>query len=449
MIAVLRYRLFDFDRLLVRALAYGLLMAVIATAYVLMGVALGQRIGPAGNALATLALTGVVVVLFQPVRDRVQRAIARWVFGQQREPYQIMSELNQRLVAQALPRDVFENAAETLATALRAPFVAIALTQRDTGAARIVVTHPANGAAGHAAQTETIALPLSYQGQALGELRVAPREPGERYPERDLALLRDIAASLSLAAHNALLQDELQRSRDRAVNALEDERRRLRRDLHDGLGPTLASLTLNLDAIQGWLARVRDAAPDSAQSTAVLDTVDTLIDETRGISGNAMGDVRRAINNLRPTLLDELGLIGALERHSERLNADADADAGAVTAGGAPKIRIRVTGPLPALPAGVEVAAFRIVMEALTNAIRHARAATCTAGIGAGSHNGQPQLFIDVRDDGIGMPATAPPGVGIAAMRARATELGGVLTLENANPGTRVSARLPLPLGQE
>jgi signal transduction histidine kinase len=290
-----------------------------------------------------------------------------------------------------------------------------------------------------------VVLPLKYQSQHLGKLHIAPREPGERYPEHDLALMRDIAASLSLAAHNALLRSELQQSRDRAVNALEDERRRLRRDLHDGLGPTLASLTLNLDAIQGWLARLRRDTPGTVQTTGMLDTVDTLIDESRGISTNAMSDVRRAINNLRPSLLDDLGLVGALERHSERINADASV----AGASGTPKVRIRLTDPLPVLPAGVEVAAFRIVMEALTNAMRHARAATCTASIGLAVHSGQPHLRIEVADDGAGMPEAPQPGIGIAAMRDRAQELGGELSIESTGAGTRVIAQLPLPAGQE
>jgi signal transduction histidine kinase len=421
-------------------------MTIIAGVYALLGAVLGRNFNDVGNLLAILVVTGFVVAMFQPLRNRAQRLMSQWVFGQQREPYQVMSDLSQRLIEQSEPGVVFDTVASTLAHALHAPAVRIVLAQRDGDATvlRIAAAFPpTQAAAALPSDPANLTLGLRYQDRVLGELQVAPRDPGESYSAGDVALVRDVAASLSLAAHNALLQAELQRSRDRAVTALEDERRRLRRDLHDGLGPTLASLTLNLDAVKSWLATLRQSESRAAQPEVLLDTVYTLVDETRDIAGTAMHDVRRAINNLRPTQLDELGLIGALERHSERVNADAGAGA---TGARAPRIHIRVNGVLPALPAALEVAAFRITMEALTNVIRHAGATQCdvTLGVVPCADAAGAELLIQVQDDGIGMPASAQPGVGIGAMRDRATELGGTLALRSDGSGTCVEAHLPL-----
>jgi signal transduction histidine kinase len=270
---------------------------------------------------------------------------------------------------------------------------------------------------------DPIRLPLIYQSETIGQLILAPRTSGESFTPAEQRLLEDLALQAGVAAHSVRLTDDLrqlaadlQRSRERLVTAREEERRRLRRDLHDGLGPQLASLTLKLDAARNHLAH----DPTTAS---------TLLVELKAHAQTAIADIRRLVYGLRPPALDELGLVGALREYAANHH----------TADG---MRVSVEAPdaLPTLPAAVEVAAYRIALEALTNATRHARARECTVRITLDG-----ELRLEVADDGVGLPEAFHAGVGLASMRERATELGGSFVLDTGPMGgTRVLARLPL-----
>jgi two-component system, NarL family, sensor kinase len=215
------------------------------------------------------------------------------------------------------------------------------------------------------------------------------------------------------------LSQELQRSRERLVAAREEERRRLRRDLHDGLGPILTAVTLKADAARSVLA----AAPDQA---------DGLLAELRGDAKQAIGDLRRIIYDLRPASLDELGLIGALGEQVDRFGRQGLS------------VTLQAPPTLPALPAAVEVAAYRIVTEALTNVARHAHAgrASVTVSVADG-------FCLDVQDDGTAGTAHGNgwrPGVGLVSMAERVAEVGGTLQAGPTPTGGRVQANLPLAL---
>jgi signal transduction histidine kinase len=230
-------------------------------------------------------------------------------------------------------------------------------------------------------------------------------------------VLATVARQAGPAVHAAQLTAELQRSRQALVAAQEEERRRLRRDLHDGLGPQLASQALTIDVILRTLER------DPAQARALLA-------DLKQQSQDAIRDIRRVIYALRPPALDDLGLLTALREQAARHE-----QAG---------LRIQVVAdpePLPPLHAAVEVAAYRIVQEALTNVLRHAQARACTVTIRAAAD----VLTVSVADDGRGLPASNIPGVGMQSMRERAAELGGVCRVERLPAGgTRVEAALPL-----
>lgn len=209
---------------------------------------------------------------------------------------------------------------------------------------------------------------------------------------------------------------ELQRARERLVAAREEERRRLRRDLHDGLGPALAGAALKVEAAENLLAFDPAAA------------VELLEDARSGIQ-DAVADVRRLVYALRPPALDELGLVGALREQAERIGA-------------ADRLWVEIQAPeeLPGLPAAVEVAVYRISLEAMTNSARHADARTCVVRVTLDG-----DLELEVVDDGVGLPRDYRAGVGIASMRERADELGGTCDVEALDGrGTRVHARLPL-----
>ena len=233
-----------------------------------------------------------------------------------------------------------------------------------------------------------------------------------------LVLPVPIALAIAVMRDRLFQVDLIARSRGRIVAAREEERRRLRRDLHDGLGPTLAAIGLKVD-----LARER-AGPEP-------DGLGGLLEEIRTDVRSVISDVRRLARELRPPTLDSLGLAGAIRQQAAAL------------AGGAtgPTIVVEIEEPLPALPAAVEVIAYRIVTEAITNVVRHAEAQSCIVRL-ALDRDG---LVVEIEDDGRGIDPTAPSGVGRRSIDERAAEVGGeVDLLARPGGGTIVRARLPL-----
>ncbi len=404
--SVLRYRLWNAEPLLSRSVLYGALAAFVVVAYVLLVGGLGALVNWQGQALppvVSLLATGLIAVLFNPMRVWLQRAINRLFYGMREEPYQVVDALNQRLMRGGEP--TLRDAAATIGRALKLPFVEI-----DAGAFREVFgQHPANGVA-------QIAFALAYQGERLGELRIAPRE-GESLDPRDRDLLAALARQAGVALHAARATADVQRSRERIVTAREAERQRLRRDLHDGLGPTLASLYQRIDAARQGLTT------DPAASARMLD--DVAAEMKRAISA-----VRSLAYALRPPALDELGLIGALNELARQHMARV------------PELTIEIyADALPPLSAAVEVAAYRIVSEALTNVIRHAHATRCDVRLAAQAD----VLRVRVEDDGAGLPADLRSGVGLLSMRERAEELGGSVSLLARMPqGAVVDATVKL-----
>ncbi len=421
-IAVMRYHLFDVDLILHRALVYGALTGLVIAIYVAVVGALSALFGSQGNLLFSLAATGLVAVAFQPLRERVQRAANRLVYGEREEPYAVLARLGHRLEATAAPETTLETVVETIAQALKIPYAAIALHE---GAQPVVVAEypgPASRPRDFAIPGSLLALPLSYQGELAGQLRLAPRAPDLPFSVADRRLLGDVARQAGVVVHAVQLQrdlqhaaEDLQLARERLVTAREEERRRLRRDLHDGLGPSLASLTFKLDAARSLMSR------DPARADALLSTVADQMQTT-------VAEIRRLVYNLRPPALDQLGLADAL--------AESARQAGGVD------VVVEATPDLPPLPAAVEVAAYRIVQEALTNVARHASAQRCWLRLWQDNDC----LCLEVRDDGRGLPAGVRSGVGLQAMQERAAELGGVCTVESGPAGTVVLARLPLQM---
>jgi signal transduction histidine kinase len=277
-------------------------------------------------------------------------------------------------------------------------------------------------------------LPLIYQREEIGRLVIAPRAPGEGFSAADRSLLEDLARQAAVTVHAVRLTTDLQRSRERLVETREEERRRLRRDLHDGFGPTLASLALGLNVARKLMAReqLRDA-------DGVLDRLEQETEAT-------VVDVRRLIYGLRPPALDDLGLVAAIRQQAESQGFVLEGeDTGHMAASedGSTLFSLDVPGELPLLPAAVEVATYRIVQEALTNVARHARAGTCSVHISV--DRASATLACEVTDDGVGMPDGRRAGVGLSSMRERAEELGGRCEIGSGpEGGARVLARLPL-----
>jgi signal transduction histidine kinase len=318
----------------------------------------------------------------------------------------------------AEPELAFPTITSSVADSLRLPYVALYVVG-DTGRERLVAEHGE-------ARGQTVDLPLTHGAARVGRLVLGVR-PGERdFRADERGLLEDLARQAGAAVHAIALRADLARSREQLVLAREEERRRLRRDLHDGLGPTLAAIGLRAEAS----AETIPTDPDGARRM-----LDELSDDVRV----ALADIRRLVDGLRPPALDELGLIGAIEQQASRLGANGT-DAG--DGRGLPITVLGLPSPLPELAAAVEVAAYRIAVEALTNAVRHAGAARCDIRVDATAGD---TLQVDVVDNGRGVAPDAAPGVGLESIRARADELGGsVEVAPEPEGGTRVTARLPL-----
>ena len=413
-IAILRYRLWDIDIIINRTLVYGLLTLSIVALYILLVVGLGAFLQAQGNLGISLLATGLVAVLFHPLRNRLQRAVNRLMYGERDDPYRVLTRLGQRLEATLAPDTVLSAIVETVAQALKLPYAAITLQEENT------LTLAASFGASRGGEN-LVRLPLVAQHEQVGELVLAPRAPGEPFTPADQRLLEDLSRQIGVAVYAVRLTADLkrltldlQRSRERLVTAREEERRRLRRDLHDGLGPQLASLTLKLETARNRLAQ------DALAQTLLSD----LTQRTQA----TVADIRRLVYALRPPALDELGLVSALReltlRSSDQVSMHLDAPAG-----------------LPELSAAVEVAIYRITQEALTNVVRHAHARHCDIRLTLDEPAGW--LTLSIQDDGRGLSPSRGVGVGLVSMRERAEELGGTCTIEPVESGgTRVLARL-------
>jgi two-component system NarL family sensor kinase len=260
-------------------------------------------------------------------------------------------------------------------------------------------------------------VPLRFAGASVGTLVVAPRAGETGLSVAEIELLRELAVHIGITVHAARASADVQASRAALVTAREEERRRIRRDLHDGLGPTLASLRLHLAALETLV----DTDPGRARE---------LVERLRDDVGATSGQIRNLVYGLRPAMLDEFGLVEAIRSQAgDDLRLD---------------IEISGAGLVGRLPAAVEVALYRIACESIANVIRHSGAAHCRVVV-TEAHG---EIRMEVLDDGRGLPDGVLPGVGLVAMRDRAQELGGQCSVTSRGSGTSVMVSLPLPVGE-
>jgi two-component system NarL family sensor kinase len=330
------------------------------------------------------------------------------------ELYRVVSALALRMEYTQAPDELLSAVAELIGVELRLPYVLIEIEHSAWGEA---------SAEYGAVIGELSALPLTYQGLPAGRLVVSGRRAGRAVGRRDRRVLADVARHAGAALHTARLLGDLRQSLDRVLYAREEERRRLRHELHDSLGPILAGISLGLHAAR----RVMRRDPSQAEQ---------LIDHLEQELQSAIGEVRRLFEVLRPPALDQLGLVPAIREQIELLGGRMHAGAGGDLA-----VRFGLESTeLGSLPALVEVAAYRIVCEALTNVVRHSRARTCTVTLRRESG-----LRVEISDDGVGVGGGPGRGLGLGSMRERAAELGGSFVIDSpARGGTRIVAVLPI-----
>ncbi|KAA9379733.1 sensor histidine kinase [Microbispora cellulosiformans] len=463
--AVLRYRLYGIDTVISRTfVAAGLLVGVSAV-YFGAG-ALSSLVVFGYHQVAGLAAALFAGAFFQPLRRALQRVVDRALYGPVGDPALLAERLTQE-VRRADPADALASVVTVVRDGLAVEGVAVEIAD---GSPRYVES-------GHVGPSPR-EVPLVWHGEPVGRLLVGP--PGARrfaaaHDERVLATLLPYVADV---AHAVRMAADLQRSRERILAAREEERRRLRRDLHDGLGQTLGAMAMTINIARMSLTR--------SPSTA-----DGLLRDLRVGMDAVAGDIRELVYGLRPPALDDLGLAGAVRALAEETlpagGSGHEEDAPAPV-----DVTVRAEGDLAGLPAAVEVAVYRIVQEALNNVRRHARAtrvqvevtrtgaepgteaeteaaagpgaearpgAGAAAGsgtgaaagpgaevrAGAGAEDGGGELRVRITDDGIGLPARLRAGVGMSSMRERAAELGGSCTVTAPDiGGTVVEARFPL-----
>ena len=394
------------DALFSAGLRYGLLTFYVANVYVFV-LALGGISNESASVPWWLNLLALLIIVptFLPVHGRLRRSINQLIYGQHDNSYALLVQLNQHLEASAAPNALLPTITATLAATLRLPYVAIEtelLAEQHSAAFGTPPDH-----------AELISIPLTYRAAMLGTLHVSSRQSHERLSADDLRLLHDLAHQVGITLHAAHLTTDLQASRAQLVTAREEERRRIRRDLHDGLGPTLAALRLQLSALRHTV-RQNPAAAEG------------MIDELRHDVRSATAEIRRLVYALRPPMLDEFGLVSALR------NLELTSD-GLTRSVEAPE-------PLPLLPAALEVALYRISAEALHNCVRHAQATHCTIALKVA----ETSVSLSVTDNGCGLPAAYLAGIGHRSMHERAAELSGSVAIASTpSGGTSIVASFP------
>lgn len=411
--AILRHHLYGLQwepaTLVSTGAFYAALGCAALTVYCAAALVLGALVaGPGGLVPSSVALAVALVATYQ-LQPPVRRAADRLLYRKRSYDYGILVALGRCLQSSTSPDALLPAMVETIASALRLPGVAVTVGRRGQ----------ATGAASWGEPGSTpLALALVHQGEEVGCLTVSPRAPGQSFDAADRRLLDDVSSQAAVVAYALCLSGDLQRSRERLVTAREEERRRLRRDLHDGIKPALAGVGLGIEAAANL---VEASEPAAGQLLRRLQA------ELLG----AGTDLHRLVHDLRPPALDELGLVGALRQQAS-------------TYGRSPSgPQVLVEGPveLGALPAAAEVAAYRIGQEAMENARRHSGAGLCHVVVSTT----QDQLLVQVSDDGVGLATPSSEGIGLPAMRERAAEVGGSCSIGPAVPGgTCVRARLPL-----
>jgi two-component system, NarL family, sensor kinase len=355
---------------------------------------------------------GVLIAAVCVTIALLNRVLQRHLFGARADSDVMIAALSPRTTPVVTDESGLVAALDVLMHALRLAFVRLDLIMPGMT--------PLSVSRGASRQPDRV-MPLHAGKVHVGQLSLAVRPGLEPLGRADERLLDALGHVLASSAYNLGLQQALRKALAQAVTAREEERRNIRREIHDGIGPLLAAALLRTETAM----ELSPGCPSQAESLQKLHV----------LQKTALTDVRSLVEGLRPPALDRGGLLSALQQHAE-LSAG-------MTGPDSPPVSFEVTGDISILPAAVEVAAYRIAQEAISNATKHAGAQQITVRISR-MDNG---LIVEIDDDGIGAAAdTNHAGVGLASMTERATELGGSCTNEHSptGGGTRVKAWLPI-----
>lgn len=434
-LAVLRRRLWDINPLVNRTIVYGALTVCIVLLYTAVVLYLGKLFVNWNHYVVSLIATALVATVFAPLKEWLQRHVNRLMKGRHDDPYAVLLELGSQMMQPLAPDAMLMAIARQVQDALRLPYASIAMNIE--GHETILAE-----AGERKEELELHAYPIIYRGKSIGTLYAANRSAGETFSAEDHIFLEVLLQQAGPLVNNAdmlqgmkRLAEDLQDSREKLVLAREEERRRIRNNLHDDLAPRLAALALNVAIARKYVDK------EPAAAVAKMDELGQVIRST-------IQDIRSLVNDLRPPALDELGLVGAI-----RARMDEMAKPSHLSADGSwtKRLHMQINAPsvLPALRAAVEVAVYRIVTESMVNVVKHADATVCRVVLAVTEDS---RLLVEVTDDGVGVGSTGRPalagttgGIGLISMRERAAEIGGECVIERLETGgTRVRAMLPL-----
>ena len=405
-------RLWQTDTFIRRTLLYISLTLSVVTIYfgliLLLSWLFNERLG----FLPSIIAAGSIALLFHPIQQYMQKRINQMFYGQRDEPYEVISELGKGMENALDTESTLINFCESTATVLKLPYMGIWLDALDENP--VADSGDLN--------SEQISIPLRYESETLGVLRVGRRSNGEVFNHSETVLLNTIAQHISVICHNYLLAQALQSSRELIIKGREEERKRIRRDLHDGLGPTLASTALQLQTARQLLYTKPEAG------AAILENLEAKMSTT-------LAEVRSLVHDMYPSVIDQLGLEEALRRELEKFSSQ---DL---------RVTLHVEGEIDHLAAAEEVATYRIIMEAVHNVHKHAKGLDCDVSVYVTEY----MLNINIQDDGVGFADIDPnstyrgEGTGLNSMRQRAEELGGQMRVAGLEPnGVLISVSIPL-----
>jgi signal transduction histidine kinase len=407
-VGVVRPTVVPVEDLLVRTLVLGAVALSLLGVDLLVVALLSSALGGLDQRQLVTVVLLVTALAYGPLRQRLFRLVQGWVLGSRGNRYDVMAGLAANLESIEDGPAQLAAVAAAVADAFGVRYVAVEVDR--PGGERLTATY---GERPDATRT----LPITYREAEVGRLVLPARGMRSRLSSRDEKLLGDLVRQAATAARTSRLADELQASRERLVSTREEERRRIRRDLHDGLGPAMAGVVYQLEAAKLLVSS------DPSGATAQIDSIREHVQEV-------VADVRRLVHELRPPALDDRGLVGAVRQLAEHQPLPVEV----------------LADELGALSAAVEVAAYRIVAESLTNVVRHASAQSGRVLL---ERTGT-ELVVEISDDGVGIGEDVQAGVGLLSVRERAAELGGRTDVScPPSGGTVVRAVLPLglPLG--
>ncbi|HEX6346838.1 sensor histidine kinase [Umezawaea sp.] len=397
-VAIVRHDLYDIELVIHRTLLYGLLGALLVCAYTAVVLVTTARV----PAYPTVIATVVVVAALGPLHQKLRRALERWLYGDRSDPYRAMVALSRTLAEPRRPHELLPALAASVGRSLRLPYVEVQLS---ADSAR-------SGVHGRSCGWDRLQVDLWHGEQRVGVLVAEERAGDEKLGPRDRRLLEHMAVQAAPAVHAARLALALRAADARFEQRRRQELHRIGNDLHDIIGPSVAGIHKQVKGVLRAMSdddgkarrRLSDAAAD-------LETL--------------TGTVREVVRSTH--VLDlRLGLEHALHRLAERFDGET-------------AVRVVATGRFDDVPAEVELAAYLVISEALTNVVRHAEASNCRVDV-VGTACG---LDVVVADDGRGMPDDPVPGVGLESMEERCQDLGGEFHVEPSSPGTRITARIP------